>query len=538
VYVGHYKSAADATSEDRRNQEAQLVRANANTLPAGSRVLYTGDFNFFKGSSEPAWQTLVAPGNGQAIDPINLGNGSWNGSNSAFRGAYTDSSTSLSFRDDVVFNTAPTMDGHGFSYISGSHHTFGNNGTTPLGGAANSPSNTALAGVPNRAAILNALTTASDHYPVIADFRLPAKMSVAVDPAPTQAIVGANLHLGVVVANAAPVAVSIGADGLDYTLTTSGSLSGGASVTGLPAASQSNLHTVTVNTSSPGLRSGTIFVNSSSQEVANGSFSQAVSVQVLDHSHPSFDTANDTVVATIDFAIHGRGLGGATSSFSIANLVGTGQTAGLDLDSIVGAGDTNALMTNAGTFTNLAAPAANNYVASMSAASNGSFSATYTFNVSDQDLPGAIARGPLTLVLKGVVATPGDADVNDVINFDDYSRIDNGFNNTLGGWGNGDFDGNGLINFDDYALIDLNFNMQFNSLPRALAYLDGNDRSDDGMNNASLRMVMEHFDELGLPYAQSFLNAVPEPGCALFLLGFTGFVAMRRRAYGMQRGLR
>jgi hypothetical protein len=52
-----------------------------------------------------------------------------------------------------------------------------------------------------------------------------------------------------------------------------------------------------------------------------------------------------------------------------------------------------------------------------------------------------------------------------VINFDDYARIDNGFNNAGDEWFEGDFDLNGLVNFDDYALIDLAFNTQ--ATPRA-----------------------------------------------------------------------
>jgi regulation of enolase protein 1 (concanavalin A-like superfamily) len=54
----------------------------------------------------------------------------------------------------------------------------------------------------------------------------------------------------------------------------------------------------------------------------------------------------------------------------------------------------------------------------------------------------------------------GDADFNGRVNFDDYVRTDNGFNNHRSGWNNGDFDGNGLVNFDDYVLIDLAFNTQ------------------------------------------------------------------------------
>src|SRR5205085_4512557 len=118
-------------------------------------------------------------------------------------------------------NTAATMDGHGFSYISGSHRTFGNNGSTPLGAAPTSGSNTALGGLPNRSAVLSALTTASDHYPVLADYRLPAKAGLAVS-APSQVIVGASASVSATVTNAAPVQIAMGADTLDYTLTSSG----------------------------------------------------------------------------------------------------------------------------------------------------------------------------------------------------------------------------------------------------------------------------------------------------------------------------
>lgn len=52
----------------------------------------------------------------------------------------------------------------------------------------------------------------------------------------------------------------------------------------------------------------------------------------------------------------------------------------------------------------------------------------------------------------------GDSDGNGKINFDDYARIDNGFNNHLTGFSNGDFNYDGKINFDDYAIIDLAFN--------------------------------------------------------------------------------
>jgi hypothetical protein len=62
----------------------------------------------------------------------------------------------------------------------------------------------------------------------------------------------------------------------------------------------------------------------------------------------------------------------------------------------------------------------------------------------------------------------GDTDFNGVVDFDDYSRTDSGFNQHKIGWLNGDFDGNGVVDFDDYSLIDLAFNTQTGVLRPAL----------------------------------------------------------------------
>jgi hypothetical protein len=121
----------------------------------------------------------------------------------------------------------------------------------------------------------------------------------------------------------------------------------------------------------------------------------------------------------------------------------------------------------------------------------------------------------------------GDTDFNGIINFDDYARIDAGFNNGGINWFGGDFDLTGLVNFDDYALIDLAFNTQTGTLIRAMDWLEGEDRSLRGMDTPALRLVMSHFDQFGVPYAQSFLNSVPEPGLAS-LIPIT-LLAMNRR---------
>jgi hypothetical protein len=122
----------------------------------------------------------------------------------------------------------------------------------------------------------------------------------------------------------------------------------------------------------------------------------------------------------------------------------------------------------------------------------------------------------------------GDTDFNGRVNFDDYVRTDNGFNNHLTGWLNGDFDGNGTVNFDDYVLIDLAFNTQSGVLGRALTFLDGSDRSTSNMSDPALQKVLQHFDEFGADYSSHFLSAVPEPG-TIGLAGVALLCAMRRR---------
>jgi len=54
----------------------------------------------------------------------------------------------------------------------------------------------------------------------------------------------------------------------------------------------------------------------------------------------------------------------------------------------------------------------------------------------------------------------GDTQLSGDVNFDDYVRVDVGFNTGLTGWSNGDFNYSGAVNFDDYVLIDVGFNTQ------------------------------------------------------------------------------
>jgi hypothetical protein len=154
----------------------------------------------------------------------------------------------------------------------------------------------------------------------------------------------------------------------------------------------------------------------------------------------------------------------------------------------------------------------------------------YDLDVDGWPAPSGADRQDADVLIRTIFETDyGDSDLNGVINFDDYSNIDNGFNNGSAGWANGDFDGNGVINFDDYALIDLSFNTQGESVARAVQFLEGSDRSARGMNTPALRLVSEHYDQFGQQYATGFLSAVPEPASVLWFMTASGALSCRPR---------
>jgi hypothetical protein len=63
----------------------------------------------------------------------------------------------------------------------------------------------------------------------------------------------------------------------------------------------------------------------------------------------------------------------------------------------------------------------------------------------------------------------GDANLDGVINGDDYFRIDSGYSSAATNYADGDLDYNGRINADDYFLIDSNYNKAATPLSVAAA---------------------------------------------------------------------
>jgi PEP-CTERM motif len=489
IYNSHYKAGTGGTNQARRDFEANTIRTDSDALGQGANIIYAGDFNL-KSSFEASYQTLLASGNGQAFDPINTP-GNWN-NNAGLAAVHTQSphdgsdglvTGGMDDRFDFQIVSGELIDNEGVSYIPGSYRAFGNNGTT-FNQAVNAGSNT----YPLSQSILDDLAHVSDHLPVVADYQLPASMSVSVGATPATVIVGTGVNVSVTVANNAPVAVTNGADELDYTVSSTGGVTGGA-VGIADALAAGNLHSLSVDTSLAGLVSGTADVNSSSQNVANGVFGQNIDVTVLDPSNASFVSGLDTNLLTIDFGTLALG-GTVNSAFDLFNIESTlGFTADLDLDSIIGAGDTGTLGNNLATFAGLAANGSNAFMASFDTSVLGTFSATYTLNLSDEDIAGATNQ-ILTLQLLGEVA----------------------------GALTGDLDGDGFVGINDLNIVLSNWNQ---NVPPANPQADPSGDGFVGIDD--LNTVLGNWNA-GTPPGGA---AVPEPG-TIALLGL-GTVALLRR---------
>ena len=230
MYVSHARSTSDDTQGDARYAEAQELRSDAKyKLPAGSHILYAGDWNLFNGSGENAYLCLTGQttpdsnnwadnsaiwantNQTQGYDPTSKTSppttttfANTNSDNSTY--LYDDSTDSgmycMTSRLDIqlpnalmfaAYNSkggvqlAPDhsdpYDTSGFpsSQYPYAFEVFGNNGTTPRLSQVTSSSNHSLddlaSTTPNAATVYadilyggTGTDTGSDHYPIVGDY--------------------------------------------------------------------------------------------------------------------------------------------------------------------------------------------------------------------------------------------------------------------------------------------------------------------------------------------------------------------------------
>ncbi len=420
IYGSHYKASDTTSDANRRNLEATAIRANSDALGDGAHVIYAGDFNIYR-SSEPMWATLTGAGNGQAFDPVNQV-GNWH-DNSSFKAWHTQNPAGSGFvgggmddRFDWQMITGELQDNEGMSIIPGSYHAFGNNGTHAINSHINTGSGAS-------SSVLNALGSASDHLPVVAQYQVPAKMEVVYAPVPSRVMIGAAFNASVTVSNSAGDGVlvvdAVGADELNYTLTGSGGANG--TQTGSEAAfGGSNTHLFPLNTSTAGTKHSSIATEKTSPQSPSPDNINLFWYDVLDHANPSFASSTNLNSITYDFGTVTLGAPSPFFDYEIANLLSTaGFTSKLEFDGFNNTGDSSAFDVGIELGeTPLNAGMQRTYTTSFVTDTLGSFSATIQLLFSDEDVIGEEMYS-LSMTLTGAVVDnvatgdfDGDGDVD------------------------------------------------------------------------------------------------------------------------------
>lgn len=288
AYSVHMKAGSASTDQSRRLIEAQRIRDNAegidtngpgSALPSGYRFLVGGDFNI-QSSSQAAYQELVGPqsnDNGRFYDPIATP-GSWN-NNGSFRYVHTQDpigAGGMDDRHDQILLSATLIDGVGLTYQGNpsipystttwndpnhSYRAWGNDGTsfdTTLKVTGNTMVGPAIA-----QSLINCANGAG-HLPVVLNLLLPAEVeaNTTIDFGTVDINTLADATL--TVTNSGDVAKwsASGINTLNYTLAASAGFSAPGGSFSESAGGGSNSHTITMDTSTPGLKSGTIVITS------------------------------------------------------------------------------------------------------------------------------------------------------------------------------------------------------------------------------------------------------------------------------------
>jgi hypothetical protein len=298
IYSVHLKAQgsdaacpAGENSFGRRLLECQRIRDNAEGLdtngpgtglPAGYHFIVAGDFNI-QTSSAADWQELVGsqPNNaGRCFDPINAP-GSWN-NNATYRWVHTqDPATQVDDRFDIILTSIGLLDGPGFNYIGDpllnyntlaasrstwnipehSYRCWGQDGGS-YNAVLRTTGNTMVGPVIAQALINTA--SGNGHLPVYADFRVPAKASSPASINFGQVQLGAAATQSLVVTNAGDTVkwTTSGIASLNYTLAASSGFTAPPGSFIESPGGGGNSHTITMNTSTLGLKSGTITIAS------------------------------------------------------------------------------------------------------------------------------------------------------------------------------------------------------------------------------------------------------------------------------------
>ena len=152
----------NASNASIRQTEANGIRAELDALGTDENYFVIGDLNIDR-STESSYQILTGSGSGQVLDPINSP-GNWH-NNSSYKSIHTQNPAGpMDDRFDFQLINDDVLAAGGLEYIPGTYRAFGNDGSHTFDQAITTGS-----GASN--SVLSALANASDHLPVVVDYR-------------------------------------------------------------------------------------------------------------------------------------------------------------------------------------------------------------------------------------------------------------------------------------------------------------------------------------------------------------------------------
>jgi len=271
----HLKAGNTGTDQARRATTTTNARVSSNAFfTPTDRWFYCGDLNL-QTSAELAYADLTenqADNDGQAIDVHNpnLFLQNWN-NNSVFSFIHTQSTRTTNLGDggatgglddqfDFILLSNQLMQTTGLSYIPGTYRVYGQDAQHFNKSVNDAPTNADVG-----QSLADDLHIASDHLPVLIDVQVPAK--VAADQAVLDfgtVPLGATADLALTVSDAATLADP---EDLSYSFAAPAGFTAPAGGFTHAVGNPGNLHTISMDTTTTGVKSGTLVINSNDLDV-------------------------------------------------------------------------------------------------------------------------------------------------------------------------------------------------------------------------------------------------------------------------------
>jgi len=388
VYSAHLKAGNNASAEDDREVGAGRIIANMGKVPEGSRVIVTGDMNFYD-NDEAGYQTFLAGG---LVDP--LGSGSWVGSSNTLKHSQSPrtvqadglASGGLDDRFDFHLATSNLHGLAGLTIMSGTYRAVGNDGNH-YNDAINDGTNSYW---PDDLAASNALADdlhdASDHLPVVVDYRLPAVLDASFTACDVGTVLeGYQTACSVDFSNSASADVPGGSANLNWAMSGTGVLGGNAG-SGQLSPGSSTQQDIAVDTSVAGTFADELQIASDDDLTQHAPATLSVSGHVLRHANPSFvsDGDNDFYVYYVEFEPDS---GVQPLSIQFWNYQWDSEQARMDIDEVTTPEAPLAFLggswQNVGPF-----PVSLPFEFDTTGLATGTYVRPVTIHISDEDLPG------------------------------------------------------------------------------------------------------------------------------------------------------